>query len=135
MSRASELTLFIIILQAAIGFVDATGMFTEHYILVPDNEATRYNITNLNDYKQSTDTSQSSFSTFVSEVDLYAHWAWEALFIGLKIVMTVGVVFFTLIDKFHVPTILAAFIQIGVYYIYGTWYAQYKSGKGWKFYE
>lgn len=132
MSRASEITLFIIILQAAIGFVDATGMFSHHYLGDTQNNAS-YTITDLDAY--STQTEEGGISGIVSEIDLYAHWAWEAFFIGLKIVFAVVFILPTLVTKFNVPVVLSVFIQAGIYYIYAIWFAQYKSGKGWKFYE
>ena len=128
MSRASELTLFIILLQASLGFVDATGMFTESYMGSISNNAS-YTITDLESYAAVQD------QNFFDEVRVFAQWGIEAFFIGVKIVMTVLFVLPTLINVFGVPAILATFIQCGVYYVYGTWYAQYKSGKGWKLYE
>lgn len=130
MSRASEITLAIIMLQASIGFVDASGLFTEHYLGVPQNNAT-YTLTDLEKYSEQTKDEES----LISVIDLYANWAWEAFIIGVKIVGAVVFVLPTLITKFHVEPILAAFLQVGVYYIYATWYSQYKSGRGWKYYE
>ena len=130
MSRASEITLAIIMLQAAIGFVDATELFTEHYLGVPQNNAT-YTLTDLETYSEQTENEDS----LISVIDLYANWAWEAFTIGIKIIFAVLFVLPTLITKFHVEHILATFIQVGIYYVYSTWYSQYKSGRGWKYYE
>lgn len=130
MSRASEITLFIILVQAAIGFVDGSGIFTEHYLDVPENNAD-YTLTDLESYASAANETES----ITSQVDLYLDWAWESFFIGLKILFAVLFVLPTLISLFGVPTILATFIQVGVYYTYATWYAQYKSGKGWQAYE
>lgn len=127
MSRASEITLFLILLQASIGFVDATGMFSQSYLDVPDNNAT-YSITDLNTYYESAE-EQSIFD----EIQLYAHWAIEVLLIGVKIIGTVIFVLPTLISIFGVPAILATFIQVGIYYVYATFYAQLKSKQGWGF--
>ena len=129
MSRASELTLFIILLQASIGFVDASGLFTQHFMEVPENNAT-YVISDLETYA-----TESQDTGIQSQIDLFLNWAWESFFIGLKVIFAVVFVLPTLINTFGVPTILAVFMQVGVYYIYATWYAQYKSGKGWKLYE
>jgi len=125
MSRASEITLLLILMQASIGFVDATGLFTAHYLEVPSNNAS-YTLTDLNAYA----TAETQTNP-IDEIMLFAHWAWEAFFIGIKILLTVIFVLPTLISVFNVPTALALFIQAGIYYIYATWYAQYKSGKPW----
>lgn len=130
MSRASDITLFIILLQAAIGFVDAAGMFNQHYFDVPSNNAS-YTLTDLDSYASQV----SDPDDINSQLDLYLNWAWESFFIGLKVLFAVVFVLPTLISVFGVPAILATFIQVGIYYIYATWYSQYKSGKGWKLYE
>jgi hypothetical protein len=128
MSRASEITLFLILLQASVGFVDATGMFTEHYLDVPSNDAD-YTLNNLSAYNVAND------GGIVDELMLAAHWTIESFLIGLKIIFTVVFVFPTLITVFHVPIALSLFIQAGIYYVYAIWYVQFKSGKGWKQYE
>ena len=128
MSRASEITLFLILLQASVGFVDATGMFSEHYIDVPSNNAS-YTIQDLSEY------SGSATPSIVDEIMLVAHWMIEGFFIGIKIIFTIVFVFPTLVSVFNIPAVLSIFIQTGVYYVYAIWYAQFKSGKGWKQYE
>lgn len=125
MSRASELTLFIILVQAAVGFVDATGMFQESYLSVPSNEAD-YTISDLDTFS-----SQKGEPSLISDIMLGAEWVIESFFIGLKIVLAVVFVVPALVLTFHIPLILSAFIQVGVYYIYVSFYAQYKSGKPW----
>lgn len=128
MSRASEITLFLIILQASIGFVDSIGLFSEHYMDVPDNNAS-YVVSDLEDYAAQRD------QDAIDVVWLMATWAWEAFFIAIKVIFTVAVVFPTLVNTFHIPVELSLFIQVGIYYVYAIWYAQFKSGKGWMQYE
>ena len=128
MSRASEITLFLIILQASIGFVDAIGLFDQSYLAVPSNNAS-YTLTDLEEY------TAVQNPGIVDELVLMAHWAIESFMIGIKVILTVVFVLPMLINTFGVPSALALFIQAGIYYIYGTWYAQYKSGRGWKAYE
>jgi len=128
MSRASDITLFLILLQASVGFVDATGMFTEHYIDVPSNDAD-YTLDDLSEYSVPADPG------IIDEIMLAAHWMVESFFIGIKIIFTVIFVFPTLVSRFGIPVALSLFIQAGVYYVYASWYAQFKSGRGWKQYE
>ena len=130
MSRASEITLFIILVQGAIGFVDASGMFQAHYLDTPADNAT-YTLTDLDEYASQVDKTQS----IVDQAELYAYWAWDAFFIGLKIIFAVVFVLPTLVNTFGIDTILATFIQVGVYYVYAVFYTQYKSGRGWKLYD
>jgi len=128
MSRASEITLFLILLQASIGFVDAIGLFDQSYLTVPSNNAS-YTLTDLEEYTAVQNPS------ITDEIMLMAHWAIEAFMIGIKVILTVVFVLPMLITTFGVPLALAAFIQAGIYYIYATWFAQYKSKAGWKLYE
>src|SRR3989337_2082280 len=128
MSRASEITLFLIIVQASIGFVDAIDLFDQSYLSVPANNAS-YTLTDLEEY------TAGQNPGVMDELLLMAQWAIEALMIGIKVILTVIFVLPMLINTFGVPLALAAFIQVGIYYIYGTWYAQFKSGRGWKQYE
>ena len=98
MSRASEITLMIILLQASIGFVDAVGIFSEHYFDVPENNAS-YTLTDLDSYASVTEDK----SDLNSQIDLYLNWAWESFFIGLKVIFAVIFVLPTLVFAFGVP--------------------------------
>lgn len=129
MSRATSLALLLILIQASIGFVDSTGLFTASYLDVPDNNA-KYVLLDLEEYA-----GQIDEPSFIDTLSSYADLGLEAFFIGIKVVLTVIFVLPTLITVFKIPTILATFMQVGVYYVYATWYAQYRSGKGWKAYE
>lgn len=122
MSRAAEITLLLILAQASLGFVDSIGIFDEHYITGTSNNAS-YTISDLSEYQASGD--------ITDELLLAAHWIWEGFFIGIKIIMTVIFVFPMLIGKFNIPVELSIFIQAGIYFVYASFYAQYKSGKGW----
>ena len=132
MSRASDITLFLVILQSSIAFVDASGMFQAHYLDTPSNNAS-YTITDLGEY--SNVVNDGNQISLVDQAETLTDWAWDAFFIGLKIIFAVVFVLPTLINTFGIDTILATFIQVGVYYVYAVWYAQYKSGKGWTTYE
>ena len=131
MPRASDITLLLILIQGSIGFINAVGVFDTNYYATPSNSAATYTITDLNNYTAKTDQDIS----IMDEVNLGIHWMWEALIIGLKIILTVIIVWPTLVYTFGIPAVLATFIQIGIYYYYAIFYAQWKSGKGWKLYD
>lgn len=122
MSRAAEITLLLILAQASLGFVDSIGMFSAHYVTGVSNNAS-YTISDLNQYQTS--------GSVTDELLLAAHWIWEGFFIGINIILTVIFVFPMLIGKFNIPIELSIFIQAGIYFVYASFYAQYKSGKGW----
>lgn len=128
MSRASEITLLLILIQASIGFVDSIGMFDAQYVSTVSNNAS-YTIQDLSQY------AIQDAKDPIAELLLAARWMWEGFFIGIKIIFTVLFVFPTLVGSFHIPIELSLFIQAGIYYVYATWYSQFKSGKGWAQYE
>jgi len=130
MSRATEITLFLILVQAAMGFVDATNMFSIQSFDVPKNNAS-YVITDLETYSAQANTESSMWD----DIYIYAKWAVDSFLIGLQIVLTVVFVLPMLVTKFNIEPLLAVFIQVGIYYVYSVWYVQYKSGKPWKMYE
>jgi len=129
MSRATSLALFIILVQASIGFVDASGLFSAHYLDTPQNNA-NYQLEDLKAYSAQTDD-----PGLWDDAKTLARWSIDAFLIGIKIVFAVAFIFPTLVKDLGVPAILSAFLQVGVYFVYATWYAQYRSGKGWKQYE
>jgi hypothetical protein len=129
MSRASDITLFLIILQASAGFVNATGLFTQNYYATPQNQYS-YTVQNLSDYSRAT--TAPGLGDYIT---ILAAWTWQAFFIGIQVVFAVVFVLPLLVITFKIPIILSTFMQVGVYYVYATWYAQWKSGKGWRTYE
>ena len=136
MSRAGDITLMLILLQASIGFVNTLHVFDDDYIATPSNSPMNYRIVNLTDYQASVDSDEPSPTAVLS---LGLSWLWEGFVIGVKILLTVVVVFPTLVADpprgFGIPDALAVFLQIGIYFCYVIWYVQYKSGKAFKFYE
>ncbi len=129
MSRATDITLFIIILQSAIGFVNATDLFSNDYYSTINNQYS-YTVQNLSDYNAVTESPSAG-----DYITLLASWTWQAFFIGIQIVFAVVFILPLLVTTFHIPLILSSFMQVGIYYIYASWYSQWKSGKGWRMYE
>lgn len=129
--RAYDIALFIILVQGAIAFVDGTGMFEQHFVNVPSNNAS-YTLSDLESYQSGTNE-----STIFSDQDDWnmLSGAWEAIKIGIKILFSVLFVLPTLMDVFGIDILLAAFLQVGVYFIYATAYLQFVSNRGFKQYE
>lgn len=119
----------LVILQASVGFINATGLFTQNYYATPQNQY-NYQIQNLSDYQKVTQSPSA-----MDYLTMLASWTVGAFFIGIQIVFAVIFIFPFLVITFHIPVILSAFMQVGIYYYYAAWYSQWKSGKGWKSYE
>lgn len=111
------------------GFVNATGMFTDNYINTPENQY-NYLVTDLDNASQLT--SDISVGDYAESL---ISWSWQAFIIGIQTVMAVVIILPWLVLVFHVPIELSIFIQVGIYYTYAIWWSQYRSGKGWKSYE
>jgi hypothetical protein len=134
MSRAADITLFIIILESSIGFVSATGLFTQDYVSTTSADQVRvYNVTNLNTFSHNLTAESQPGITDIVSVSLF--WLWEAFVIVVSIVLSIAIAWIPLVYTFHVPAILATFLQGGIYYCYALFYAQWKSGKGIKLYD
>lgn len=134
MSRALDITLFIIILEAAVGFVSATGLFTQDYVSTElSDQSLKYNITSLDKYSHNLTENSSPPITDIISVGLF--WLWEAFVIVVSIGFTIVLAWYPLVYTFHVPMILATFLQVGIYFCYAMFYAQWKSGKGMKLYD
>lgn len=127
MSRAAEITLILIITQASLVFVDDIGMFDAHYMGDISNNAS-YTITDLSVYSQTVD---SGNPIPTDELLVAAHWIAEGFFLGIRIVWNLIFIFPMLVYKFHVPLELSLFIQAGIYFVYASFYSQYRTGKGW----
>lgn len=128
MSRASEITMYMIILQASIAFVAALDVFPTSQGVPVSNTA--YTVQSLEAYNNAPQN-----ASFWSESASILSTIWSGFTIGVTIVFSVVLIYIPLTQYFHVPAILSAFIQVGVAYVYITWYAQFQSGKGWKLYE
>lgn len=134
MARAADITLFIIILEASIGFVSATGLFSQDYVSTQTvDQVSQYDLSNLNQYSHGLNASQSPGLSDILSVGLF--WLWEAFVIVVTIVLSISIAWVPLVYTFHVPAILATFLQAGIYFCYAIFYAQWKSGKGMRLYD
>lgn len=122
--RALDIAIFLIILQATIGFVNSLGMFDYDYYATQNNTYTQYTVQDLEEYE--TMAQNPGVSDYVSlAVDL----AWEGIIIIAKVFFSVVLILPTLVSVFEIPTALAALIQGLVYFVYIIGWAQWKSGK------
>src|SRR3970040_3187313 len=108
MSRASEITLFLIIVQASIGFVDAIDLFDQSYLSVPANNDS-YTLTDLEEY------TAGQNPGVMDELLLMAQWAIEAFMIGIKVILKVIFFFFIFFFKFFFFCFLFIFFFFFIY--------------------
>ena len=134
MTRAMDISLFIIILTAAMSFVANIGLFTDNQLsTVSQDQITTYNVTDLNSFSNGLSANSPPSITDVIGISIY--WLWEAFVIMISIVFMIVVSYYPLVNTFHVPVVLAIFLQGGIYFCYAVFYAQWKSGKGTKLYD
>jgi len=128
--RAYQIILFLILLQASIGFVNQIDFFGDQkqFYTTPQNEWTTKNVTQLGQY--ATEGNETNI------VDTFAQgvmWGWEMLILFIQIIFSIVIVLPALIKVFAIPWQLASFIQIGIWVIYVWGLVQFKSGKATKY--
>lgn len=131
MSRAKDITLFLICIQAAIPFINGLGVFTAIYSANPVNPASEYSLMNLSDY---TGTATQSTSAW-DEAYIMVHWVMDGFSFMVNVFLNVVFVWLTLVTVFHVPVLLSTFLQAAVWLVYASYIAQWISNKPEKLYE
>ncbi len=127
--RAYDIAMWLIILQASIGFINAIGLFETQYYATPQN-AYNYEIQDLDEYKVLTDN-----PGVLDYTRMGINWAWEGLVVIFKIIFSIVIIYPMLIKEFGIPAVLSVFLQATVYVVYAVGYKQWKSGKGMAYYE
>ena len=127
--RAFEIALFLIVVQASIGFFNSIDAFDTDYYNTPQNQY-NYEVSDLAAYSNITRT-----IPLLDYMIMTATWMWDTLFIMLDIVFSVVIIFPIVINTFNIPVVLSVFMQVGIYVVYATGYIQWKSGKGLKYFE
>ena len=122
--RAIEISIFIMLIQASVVFVNDVGMFSTNYAASPHNAYTEYNVTQLSAGVENPEQMGLMDWFWIS-----VRWVFDGLFIILKMLLAVIVIFPFLVFTFHVPVPLATLIQVGVYVIYWLGYASWKSNR------
>ena len=122
--RAIEISLFLIMIQASVVFVNDSGMFASTFAASPHNTYTLYNTSQL--------TAGIEDPNNLGLLDWFwisVRWIFDSLFIILKVLLGVVVILPWLIYVFHIPAIFAIFMQVGIYVIYWLGYASWKSNR------
>jgi len=122
--RALEISLFIIMIQASVVFVNDSGLFTASYAASPHNTYTQYNTTQLAQGIEDPNNLGLLDWFWIS-----VRWIFDGLFIILKIFLGVVFILPWLIFVFHVPLVFATLLQVGIYVIYWLGYASWKSNR------
>ena len=126
--RAFEIILFIIIVQAAVVFTTDINLFDANYLEQSSLAKNQYSTTtiegNLSEYGSISE-NPSNWDYFKTSIV----WSIEAMIMFVKIIFSIVFIFPVLVKVFEVPTVLAAFLQVGIVGIYIWGLAQWKTGK------
>ena len=122
--RAMEIAMFIILIQAGVVFVNSIGLFSTTYAVSPANAYTDMNVSEIGGVVEDP-ANMGLLDWFLISV----RWVFDGLFIVLKVMLAVVVIWPFLVFVFHVPPELATFLQVGVYVIYWLGYASWKSNR------
>lgn len=122
--RAIEISLFIIMIQASVVFVNSAGLFSNTYAASPQNTYTEYNISQL-----SAGTEDPNNLDLIDMVWMGIRWIIDGFFVLLKVLLAIVLIWPWMVFEFHVPAEIATFLQVGIYVIYWLGYASWKSGR------
>jgi len=117
--RALEIAVFLIILQASIGFTTSLDLFSTS-LDVQNNE--------FSDWGGDTDfqsESADSSATLLSSLQLF----WNAMNSIIQILTAVFVVFPILVSTFGIPGEVAAIMQLSIWTIYVIGLIEFKAGR------
>ncbi len=123
--RALDITVFLIAIQASIGFIDATGAFDNTYYATPSNEYADYNISQLG----GATTKNDIISKGVSTAEMAVDFLWNALFFIVTVLSALILIYPTLVTTFYIPASISAMLQVLIYFMYFLGYTEWKSGK------
>ena len=120
MNRLYDLVLLMVVAQAAIGFVNGVGMFTDPVYTQPDNAVAHWNIANSTDLGASNDVMAAE--SYNSDITL--EMAFAAIGMIGDIFGAILFVYPALITTFMMPPLLAGVLQAAIYFIYAVFLIQ-----------
>lgn len=126
--RAIDVTILLIAIQASLKFVFLLGIFSTAYYVVPVNHWTEQSISNLSQYSVNATSGTGELGLF-EQASMAVEFLWDSLFFMLEILLSVIVIFPTLINVFHIPIVVSGFLQTFIWFMYYLGYRQWKSGK------
>lgn len=123
--RSFEIILFLVCIQAAVGFVNTIDLFDDNYYATQSNRFTEdYTISEISQYGDIAEE-----PSVLDYFEMTVTWLWSSFFLFLNIVFGIAFLYFPLVNLFGMPQSLAVFIQAGVAIIYVWGYIQFKSGR------
>jgi len=126
--RAIDITILLIGIQASLKFIALIGIFTVSYYAVPANHWTEQSISNLSEYSVTATSTSGELSVF-EQASMAVDFLWDSLFFMIEILLSVIVIFPTLVGTFNIPIAISGFMQTFVWFMYYLGYRQWKSGK------
>ena len=127
-TTAVKIALILIFLQAGISVTNEMGLFSTNYAASPHNEFTNYTVRDISGYQGVMGSKQSDQGTWATIIQ-----GAQAFFDGLplagKILFSIGITYFNLIDAFHIDPIWSGFLQLGIWSIYSLAIAEIVTGR------
>lgn len=117
--RAIEIAVFLILLQASIGFVSGMGIF-EPDLYVESNQFTEWGIDNFDD-----EFAPGSQSSLTASIELLI----QSVGMIASMMLAVLIIYPLLVGTFFVPATVAALIQVGIYAVYLLGGIEFMSGR------
>jgi len=116
--KAYEISLFVVILSATIGFINGLGLFSYQYEMVPQSKYIEWNVSQIGeDYGNVTTQISPNFNIM-----------------GMlsEITFAIACLYPTLVKVFHIPILLSALLQVAIYMVYAIGILQFITGRSFK---
>jgi len=124
--RTWDIFFFMLLLSASIAFVNQIGLFNEDYIATPqESEYTLYNLNSLNE-SLSTEIENKGVVDYLM---LGGMILWQGVIMVFNMAANAVVLYPMLVDKFGIPTALAALMQVAFVAITIWGIVQFISGR------
>lgn len=119
--RALEITIFIVLLSASIGFLNAMNAFDNPYVESDSSQYSMWSVSNLSSF-------DNQNPSILDQAGMLLNFAIMAITWVITIVLTIIVIFPTLVNTFHIPMALSALLQVGVWMVYVIGIVQWQRG-------
>lgn len=121
--RAIEIAIFLIVLQASVGFVSGLDLFSTG-LDAGENQYTDYGDDTQWDREEDATTTPGVIDTASVAIDMTI----GALLKVIEILGAIFIIYPVLVTTFMIPAPVAAILQVMIYAIYGIAYVEYRRG-------
>lgn len=122
--RAMQIFFFILAVNAAIGMVNAVGLFNDPYMVEASGEEIRYSVSDLSDMAGA-----GAEPTLIDYTVMRVTWVWEAVLFIVKFIGAFVFIYPVLVEQFMIPAAVSVFLQGLIYVVYVWGWIQFRTNR------